>query len=130
MASAVKSDLANFARKIDIARVDVGGLFPTVPTPAMGIAATKSMYKTTHIGTGVNRANWYYCPSPDRTDYALGVVDVKDRGYIQSSLGGLEEKVNGNSNIQDSTSVCDEVGSPSSSVVTGMNGGIWQNWVN
>lgn len=96
MASAVKSDLTSFAKKIEIAKIDTSdGLYPTVPTQGMGIKATKSMYKTTHIGSGATRHNWYYCLSPDHTGYALGVVDGKDRGYIQSSAGGLEEKVNG-----------------------------------
>ncbi|MCO5225864.1 MAG: type II secretion system GspH family protein [Thermomicrobiales bacterium] len=130
IASAVKSDLNGFAKQIELEKIEGDGLYPAVLSVTTSVTATKSMYKTTHIGSGTPRSNWYYCPSPDRSGYALGVVDIKDRGYNQSSNGGLQEKANSNTNIQDAGSVCSEVGSPGSSVTTGMNSGEWRSWVN
>lgn len=129
IASAVRSDLSNFAEKIEIAKIDGDGLYPQTPTSAMGISASKNMYKTTHTSTGASRNNWYYCTSPDRAAYALAVVDIKDNGFMQSSVNGLAAKNNGNNNIQDATSACNEVGSPSSSSRTGMASGNWSSWV-
>ncbi len=90
IASAVKSDLANFAKKIEIAKIDSSdGGYPAVPTASMGIKTTKNMYQTD------GRSNWYYCATSDHTEYALGVIDSKNRQYFQSSIDGLSEGVSG-----------------------------------
>jgi prepilin-type N-terminal cleavage/methylation domain-containing protein len=86
IATAVKADLATFAKKIELARVDSSdGGYPAAPTQAMGIEVSKSNYQTN------GRSNWYYCASADHTNYALGVVDSKNRGYYQSSVSGIQD---------------------------------------
>ena len=66
--SSIQTDLTNFAKKIEMAKIDTAdGLYPASLTAAMDIRANKSLYS-------VNRNNWYYCASTDRTQYALGVA--------------------------------------------------------
>ncbi|MFZ2835797.1 MAG: prepilin-type N-terminal cleavage/methylation domain-containing protein [Candidatus Saccharimonadales bacterium] len=118
----IQSDLANFAKKIEAARVDTSdGLYPAAPTAAMDISATESVYS-------VNRNNWYYCPSTDRTQYALGVARTSaGAGYYMSSVNGLQV----GANVNDGTT-CPIVGRVSGSTMGfAWNGttGTWSSWV-
>ncbi len=124
--STVKSDLSNFVKKIEIAKIDKGGLYPTSSelTSAMGIKVTKNVYQA-------GRWNWYYCPAADATQYALGAVDTKGRGYLQSSLNGYEERPAG---ISSATIVCNVI-SASGGYTGGLQGSPgnpdnWQAWTN
>lgn len=127
IASTVKNDLANFAKKIEIAKIDADDLYPANGdlSPAMGIRATKNAYAT-------GRWNWYYCVSSDRTDYALSVVDIRNRGYSISSVDGFSE---GLSSDTGGFSNCGKVGSVAASGTGGLQGSSsnphnWQPWVN
>lgn len=119
--ASIQYDLANFSKKIEAARVDaVDGLYPAIPTAAMDIHATKSAYSLT-------RNNWYYCPSTDRTQYALGVArTAAGSGYYMSSVNGMEVAAN----VSDATT-CPIVGRVSGSSM-GYNGTtfVWSAWVN
>lgn len=126
-ASAVKSDLANFAKMIQIARIDsTDGLYPATPTAGMGIKVTEDVYQTT------GRSNWYYCVSPSRSDYALGVVDNKNKGYYQSSINGLQE----NASSVNLANTCLIVDTGSNTYNIGYNwssttnSGTWRPWAN
>lgn len=127
IASAVKADLATFAKKIELARVDSSdGGYPALPTPAMGIEVAKNSY----ISTG--RSNWYYCASTDRTNYALGVVDTKNRGYYQSSVNGIQENASG-VNLANTCAIVDPSSTSYSigfnwNATTGV--GTWATWTN
>jgi len=128
ISSAVKSDLANFSKKIELVKVDTAdGLYPATITAGMGMKATKSAYQT------VGRSNWYYCVSPDRMNYSFGVVDVKDRGYYLSSVAGIQENAVVNGSV-----VCTMIGSPAYTDMSPpgyywsytTNTGSWYPWVN
>ncbi len=128
IASAVRSDLANFAKKIELARVDTNdGLYPTALTVAMGFTATKSVYMVD------GRSNWYYCTSPDRSAYGFGVVDIRNRAYYQTPEGVQEIAA---ADLNGATS-CTMIGA---AAYTGMSPsgyywshttstGAWQTWV-
>lgn len=127
VAATVKSDLENFAKKIEMVKVDSSSdTYPALGslTQGMGLKATKSVYMTT-------RYNWYYCTSPDGSNYSLGVIDKNNKTYFQSSNQGMYE---GTAGSMDSTINCDKVGSPPN-----YNGGFywtdastngWRSWVN
>lgn len=124
--STVKSDLANFAKKIEMARIDSSdGGYPATPTVSMGIKASKTAYITD------GRSNWYYCPSPDGKNYALGVVDIRNRGYFQSSIDGMQEGASVNA-----ANTCSKAsgGTSTTGYIIGYawNGttGTWRDWTN
>lgn len=56
------------------------GLYPAaVDLPSDEFAVSKNLYNTT-------RNNWYYCPSADRSRYAIGVAaGTGNSGYVTSS---------------------------------------------
>lgn len=128
IASTVKSDIANFAKKIEIAKVDTSdGQYPVTLTQSMGIKVTKSVYQT-------GRWNWYYCLTPDHQNYSLAVVDTKNRGYYQSPTSGITEVT---TNV-DGTINCTRAGTtPTLAAVAtgGLQGSAgspnnWQAWTN
>lgn len=125
IASTVKQDLSNFAKKMDVARIDLGDdLYPAAPTANMGLAATKSVYQT-------GRWNWYYCPSLNRSTYSLGVIDSRDRGYFLSSNGTIanaQGEITGSTNCARVTPSGDSNGGYRWSTST--DTGAWQPWVN
>ena len=118
----IQSDMKNFSTKIELARADsTDSLYPAVPTTSNDIHATKGSY-------AVNRNNWYYCVSTDRTRYAIGVVFTGASGYIQSSTSGLEASTN----VADSTTCAKASGiSGTSQLGYSWNGtvGTWASWV-
>lgn len=121
--ASIQSDLTNFAKKLETARIDtVDGLYPSALTAAMDIRANKSVYS-------VNRNNWYYCPSTDRTQFALGVAyTTAGAGFFISSSGGIQAS----SNVSDA-STCPLVGRVNGSQMGHTwNGtsGAWSAWVN
>ncbi len=119
----VQADLTNFAKKVEAAKIDTSdGLYPTTLTAAMGVRASKTVYS-------VNRNNWYYCVSTDRTQYALGVAQTTaGAGYFMSSINGMQSSTN----VNDATT-CPIVGRVNGSQMGyGWNGstGSWSSWVN
>lgn len=120
--AAIKSDLDNFAKTVEIAHLSTtDGNYPTTLTSAMNFHVIKSDYLA-------NRNNWYYCVSTDHTQYALGVVSLKNIGYIVSSTGPLQENV-----TVDDAHVCPVVGKVNGSQMGyAWNGssGTWQSWTN
>ncbi len=120
--SSIKSDLSNFKKKIELAKVDAtDGLYPSVPTVAMDIRFTRSSYKT-------DRNNLYYCVSPDRTQFALGGVSKRgdNFGYVVTSTSAVEGPV---TNIW-AASVCARVGAPDTAYQAGFLSPSWTSWAN
>ncbi|MFZ3009863.1 MAG: hypothetical protein WA030_02480, partial [Candidatus Microsaccharimonas sp.] len=77
----------------------------------------------------LNRNNWYYCTSTDRSQYALGVVNVESGGSGYIAYNGSIEAATG---IADA-SVCPYVGKVNGSVMGyTWNGtiGTWASWLN
>lgn len=127
IASTVKSDLANFAKKIEMARVDSdNGGYPTAPTESMGIKVSKTAYITE------GRSNWYYCPSPDGNNYALGVVDNRGRGYYQSSIDGMQEGVSGIGAVNTCRKASGDTNDTGYNIgyVWSSGAGTWRPWTN
>ena len=121
--ASIQSDLTNFTKKIEAARIDSSdGLYPAALTAAMDIHATKSVY-------AVNRNNWSYCASTDRTQYALGVaLTAAGTGFFMSSVNGMQASAN----VADATT-CPIVGRVNGSQMGyTWNGtsGVWSTWVN
>lgn len=120
--SSIQADMKNFSTKIEIARVESSdSLYPSIPTISTDIHATKSVY-------AANTNNWWYCVSPDRSQYAIGVRYSGASGYIQSSASGLETVTN----VGDSPT-CNKAGGISGTAQVGYswNGtvGTWASWV-
>ena len=120
--SSIKSDLANFKKKMELAKVDAAdGLSPAVPTAAMDIRFTRSSYRT-------GRFNLYYCVSPDRTQFALGGVAKKgdNFGYVVTSTSAVEGPV---TNIW-AAGICARVGAPDTAYQAGFLNPGWASWAN
>ena len=118
----IQSDLGSFAKTLEMVRVDtVDGNYPAAITSDMGVRATKSVYN-------LDRNNWYYCVSADRTEYALGVVtegSSSGAGYILSSSNGMQEMTG-----VDDAKTCSIVNRLNGSHM-GYNGTtkVWSGWV-
>ncbi|MBM3210040.1 prepilin-type N-terminal cleavage/methylation domain-containing protein [Candidatus Saccharibacteria bacterium] len=96
--SAVESDLASAAKKLEIFKIDANqSLYPAANESSLepvGIKVSESAYQ---VG-GDRSGNFYYCPTSDRTGYAIGAVSKSGQGYFM--LNGKIEKA---SNIWGST---------------------------
>lgn len=106
--SAVESDLASIAKKLEIHKSFNGGgrLYPVHSSSTVlaevGFSASKSAYK-------IDRAsNYYYCASPDYTSYAVGAVSKSGQNYYM--YNGKIEKAGG---VWSSTT-CERAGHPAS----------------
>ena len=129
IASTVKADLANFAKKMELVRVDsTDELYPArnTLTAAMGFRATKTAYT-------LNRSNWVYCPAVDRMSYAVGVLDSRGKGYFLTTAGIQENVTYGGSET------CAQVGSTGTGSTyfqtgytwnSGTSAGMWADWMN
>ncbi len=73
--SAVQSDLANLAKKLEIYKVQ-NGVYPSGPTElaAAEVSVTQGSYD-------IGRNNVYYCRTADLLQYAVGVEAVTDTQY-------------------------------------------------
>ncbi len=73
--TAVRADLSNFAKKVEVYKVQ-NGAYPsgTAQLDSMQFSVTEGSYDQT-------RNNFYYCPSADLTEYAVGVETVTDVQY-------------------------------------------------
>lgn len=122
--TAALNDISAFKKKLELYRIDAtDGLYPNVPVSSIGLSFTKSAYQT-------GRNNIYYCPSLDRTDYALGVaVKPGDTGFITTSNGTVQDL----SFAPADSNTCGLVGRPNGSQMGhSWNGttGTWQPWTN
>jgi general secretion pathway protein G len=123
--ASIESDLANFRKKLELARIDsADGNYPTTLTSGMGFTFTKSAYK-------MGRYNLYYCTSTDKTQYAFGVISIYGDNYMISSVGGLPQQPTGTDS--NSTSTCAVVGLPAGGIqghtyISGVDA--WQSWTN
>lgn len=125
--SSIQTDLTNFSKKLELARVDTSdGLYPATLTATMDIHANKSLYAT-------GRNNWYYCASADRTQYALGVASTANGiGFFISSASGIQASALPNNPVDDAHT-CAIVGRLNGSQMGyGWNGtsGSWSSWLN
>lgn len=122
----IRSDLASIHKKLEIYKVnsDAG----EYPSNAAGLVsaelnATKSAYLTP-----TDRAQFYYCPSTDRQQYAVGVISKDNKGFYLVN-GTITELSGAGTAIWGSTT-CGEVGL-SSGAYTGWNNttSSWSNWI-
>ncbi len=86
--TAVKSDLENFGKQMELIRIDTTS--NTYPTSAVFASKstmefTKSAYST---GAGIN--NLAYCLSGDATEYVLVALSKSGAAYSYSSIRGLQ----------------------------------------
>lgn len=120
--SSIKNDLASFKKNMELVKVDTSdGLYPATPTTAMGFKFSKESYAT-------NRHNLYYCTSPDRAHYALGVVAKRttNQGFTISDTDGIS----GPSSSVDSATTCAIVSGSSSQLGYSNTTSAWASWVN
>lgn len=130
---AVRSDLANTAKKFEIYRIDYGSYPQTVTDlPNVGAAASKSAYLVSPSTT----YNFVPCVTAGGADYSLGVISKSgNRYYIGSKSGGIVQVVSAN----DWTSgggwsfFCSDSLAGSTLPTGGGSpgyGGAWRSWVN
>lgn len=82
--SAIKADLSNFAKLIEIQRADLG-TYPATLTPAMGFKFSKSAYGKDYQGMNVR-----YCRNSMTDQYVL-MTNSKSGKYFQLMNGVLSE---------------------------------------
>ena len=122
MESTIKSDLTNFGRQMELAKIDSADeRYPSIPTAAMGARFTKDMYAT-------NRHNLYYCTSTNRTRYVLGVVSKGGKGsYTVPSISGVSDRILPNI---DNAITCAIVSGVTSQLGYSNTSGLWSPWAN
>ena len=122
MDSTIKSEMATFDKKMKLAGVDSDNSGYVAPTN-IRMQVTKSMYK-------IGRNNWYVCIRADGSEYALGVISDKLKGYYMTSYDGLTENVSVNW-----SNTCTKAGPTASSGGGGYNWntttetGGWASWI-
>lgn len=92
--SAVESDLATIAKKLEIYKVE-NGSYPahnTTELEAADMKATKSVY--------MDRNNLYYCRSTDGQHYSIGAYSINDSRYylIDGTVNSTTDNVYGEAN--------------------------------
>lgn len=120
--AAVKSDLANAAKKLTLWKIENGGSYPTPSQlDLVDLYATKGSYMT-------GRGNFYYCASSDYQSYAIGAVTKNDANMMLHD--GVIENRSGNTVWLSST--CSEVGvtvNPPTGFGTSGHSTTWNSWV-
>lgn len=123
---AVVSDIRGMAQKIEAyALTENSGAYPFPPSSAMGLKASKGSYMV--------RNNAYYCVNATTNDFAIGSISKDNKGYIYSSVSGLQEYSNGQGSVS-GANTCSAVGlawSPSYGAYA-LDGptGNWASWMN
>lgn len=118
--SAIKSDLHNFAQKMELYNAE-NGAYPAILSADMGISFSRNMYGNDYQGY-----NLRYCINTDTNQYII-IANSKEGKYFRyTSDGGLESVA-----AAYGWSVCSQVGlvqkNPS---YNGLNGSTWASWVN
>ncbi|MBJ58616.1 hypothetical protein CL689_00725 [Candidatus Saccharibacteria bacterium] len=81
--ASVQSDISNFAKKIEIERVQsADGQYPTSLTPAMGFAFAQGSYDTSGF-------NLYYCYNPTTNKLAFGVASKTGNSWSYTTDDGV-----------------------------------------
>jgi prepilin-type N-terminal cleavage/methylation domain-containing protein len=122
--TAVESDLANIAKKIETWKITNSGNYPTnAELSDVGIRASKSAYLS---NTGRN--NFYYCASTDLQQYAFGVVAKTNQGYFLTNGNVTTQSGAATYQSQTCTRVGYANGDAGTSGYSTVNG--WNAWVN
>ncbi len=125
MESIAKSDLANFAKTMELAKVSsADGLYP-FPADSIGIKMTKNIYQT-------GRSNMLLCYTIDRTSYGIGVLTKDDRVFYRGSSGQNYETSWIAFNYPQTCSLADEGPHATTSGYiwdSGTSTGTWESWV-
>lgn len=124
--AAVKSDLVNIHKKLELFKVDsASGGYPTNTTElgSLNISITKSAYFTPS-----DRNQFYYCLGPTGQTYGVGAITKDNKGFLMSA-GNVREA--GTSASVYGSNTCTEAGHPSSagSALSGWTPSGWANWV-
>ena len=75
--TAIESDLASLAKKMEVYRTDADVYPLRTPTDL-----DKLDFKATHTSYKDSQNNLYYCVTDDRKTYAVGAVSRSNQGYI------------------------------------------------
>jgi len=117
--SAVKSDLAQFAKLMTLQRVDLG-TYPATLTQSMGIKATKSAY-----GTDAQGANFRYCLNSSTDSYVLLANSKSGKYFMTLNSRNVEETA-----ATYGWGVCGHVGlSSTNPAQNGYLSGTWASWL-
>lgn len=88
--TAVKSDMSNVIKKLELAKIELGRYPQTAAEMPSGLKFTKSAYAT-------SMHNVLYCVNKVTDRYAFAIVSKPGTGYILTSPGNIQEGVTANS---------------------------------
>ena len=128
----IRSDLANFTKKMEIFRVDSqAGIYPTTEADlgTVSISISKSSYNTGGTGN-----NFLYCPLSSGAGWALVLVDKAGRAWTtthQSSVQPYTGPGSSATGLSSQTVICPSFsGGQTNSNVWGYTGSNWRTWTN
>ena len=119
--STVKSELANFAKKLELVRVDRDGSYPTTLTSAMGFSFTKNAYQQDGQGYTLR-----YCVNTGTNQYIMYARSQSGSYFRYTSESGLSTAT-----ATFGYAVCEQVGLTSTNPqANGRTPSSWASWVN
>lgn len=120
--SAVKSDLANFAKTLELVKIDNNDTYPASFTKDMGFAFSRGAYAFDGQSYTLR-----YCRNASTNDYIMYARSKSGNYFRVTATGGVQDAVSAYG-----YSVCSQIGlsstNPSANVVHATNG--WSTWVN
>lgn len=118
--TAVKSDLTNFAKKIELEKVD-NGAYPTALTAAMGFKFSRGAY-----GLDFQNYNVRYCINTATDNYIMYAKSKSGNYFRYTATGGLESAIN-----TYGYGICDQIGlTTTNPVANGLFNTTWSAWAN
>lgn len=129
---AIRSDLANAAKKFEIYKIDYG-MYPQTSTDLLNIGATAS--KGAYLVSPSTTYNFVPCVSGGSVDYSLGAISKSgNRYYIGSKSSGVVQVTSANdwTGVSGYTYFCSDT-LAGSTLPTGGGapgyGNAWRSWV-
>ncbi|MFZ2835733.1 MAG: prepilin-type N-terminal cleavage/methylation domain-containing protein [Candidatus Saccharimonadales bacterium] len=119
--TAVQGDLTNFAKKLEVAKLDAGGTYPTALTSAMGFGFSKGAY-------GIDAQNYTlrYCVNTTTNNYIMYAKSKSGNYFRYTATGGLESAI-----VTYGYGVCDQIGlTTTNPLVNGLFNTTWSSWAN
>lgn len=119
--TAVQSDLSNFAKKIELIKIQNGGIYPAALTSSMGFSFSRNAY-----GEDAQNRTLRYCINTATNTYIM---------YARSKSGDYW-KVRSDQSVRSATptygwGICDQIGlTTTNPQVNGYDSSVWQSWVN
>ena len=119
--TAVRNDLTNFAKKLELAKLDGTGGYPTVLTAAMGFQFSRNVYSL-----DVQNYTLRYCVNTATDNYIMYARSASGNYFKYTATGGLESAA-----ATYGYGICSQIGLTSTNpIANGLVNSTWSAWAN